>query len=92
MVKIILHDNINDFFFTESDKKHIFVNNITLDKVDKKRETKTTPHANVKISAYDKIVQLVTNDNAGVKPQQEEQQQKYIVFKGVVLFFVFKIQ
>ena len=60
-------------FYKESDKKHILVNNITLDKVDKKNESKTTPKVNVKISAYDKIVQLVTNNNTGVKQQQEEQ-------------------
>ena len=46
-------------FCKESDKTHILVNNITLDKVDKKKESKTTPNVNVKISAYDKFVQLV---------------------------------
>ena len=60
----------------QSDKKTIFVNNIKLDKVDKKKESKTTPHVNTKISAYDRTVQLVTNDNPEVKPQQEEQKNK----------------
>ena len=39
-------------FHKESDKKHIVVNNTTLDKVDKDKESKTTPSVNVKISAY----------------------------------------
>ena len=56
------------------DNKHIFVSNIKLDKVDKKKESKTTPHVNTKISAYDRVVQLVTIDNSEVKPPQEEQQ------------------
>ena len=41
-------------FYKESDKKYSFVNNITLDNVDKKKESKTTPNVNLKISAYDK--------------------------------------
>ena len=49
------------FHKVQSDKKHIFANNI---KLDKKEESKTTPHVNVKVSAYDTIVQLVTNDNS----------------------------
>ena len=57
------------------DNTNIFVSNITLDEVDKKKESKTTPHVNTKISAYDRVVQLVTNDNSEVKPPQEEQQQ-----------------
>ena len=63
-----------------SDKKNMFVNNITLDKVDKKKESKTTPHVNTKISAYDRVVQLVTNDNTEVKVQapQEEQKKRYV--------------
>ena len=56
----------------------MFVHNITLDKVDKKKESKTTPHVNTKISAYDRVVQLVTNDNTEVKAPQEEQKQGYI--------------
>jgi len=36
-------------FYKEIDKKYIFVNNITLDKVDKKKESKTTPDVHVKI-------------------------------------------
>ena len=60
-------------FYKESDKKICLQKNITLDKVDKKQESKTTPNVNVKISAYDKHFQLVTNDNTGVEPQQEEQ-------------------
>ena len=57
--------------------KTIFVNNIKLDKVDKKKESKTTPHVNTKVSAYDRVVQLVTNDNIDVvKAPQEEQKRK----------------
>ena len=56
------------------DNKNMFVSNIKLDKVDKKKESKTTPHVNTKISAYDRVVQLVTHDNSEVKPPQEEQQ------------------
>ena len=48
------------------------VNNFKLDEVDKKKESKTTPRVSVKLSAYDKIVQLVTHDNPEVKPPQEE--------------------
>ena len=55
----------------------MFVNNIKLDKVDKKKESKTTPHVNTKISAYDRVVQLVTHDNTEVvKAPQEEQKRK----------------
>ena len=38
----------------------------------KKKESKTTPHVNVKIPAYDKVAQAITNDNEEVKPPQEE--------------------
>lgn len=79
------------FHKEHSDKTNIFVNHIKLDKVDKKKESKTTPHVNTKISAYDRIVQLVTNDRSGVsdptergtasfvpevKPPQEEQKKR----------------
>ena len=47
----------------------MFVNNL---KLDKKKEIKTTPHANLNMSAYDKVVQLVTNENTEIKPPQEE--------------------
>lgn len=78
-----------------SDKKIMFVNNIQLDKVDKKKNSKTEvrgghatptrstpkgrfapPHVSTKISAYDRVVQLVTNDNSEVKPPQEELKKK----------------
>ena len=63
------------FHKVQSDKKHTFVNNI---KLDKKKENKTTPHVHVKISAYDKVVQLVTNYNKEEKPAQEEATKMYI--------------
>ena len=53
----------------QSDKNNIFVNNI---KLDTNKESKPTPHVNVNISAYDNVVQLVTNDNTEVKPPKEE--------------------
>ena len=56
----------------QSVKKTIFVNNIKIDKVDKKKESKTAPHVNPKISAYDRVVQLVTSANTDVKQPQEE--------------------
>ena len=63
------------FYKVHSDKKNVFLSNRKLDKADKKKESKTTPNVNVKISADDKIVQLVTNANTEVKPPQEEQKQ-----------------
>ena len=59
----------------QPDKKNIFVNNIRLNKVDKK-ENKQTPHVNTKVSAYERVVQLVTNDNTEVKQQTEEPKKK----------------
>ena len=54
----------------ESYDKNIFVNNIKVDK--KKKESKTTPHVSTKISAYDRVVQIVTNnDNNEIKPEKE---------------------
>ena len=56
----------------ESSSKNIFVNTI---KVDKKKESKTTPHVSTKhltLSAYDRVVQIVTNnDNNEIKPEEE---------------------
>ena len=57
----------------ETDKKNIFVNTI---KVDKKKESKTTPHVSTKISAYDRVVQIVTNDSNEIKPGPEGQESK----------------
>ena len=58
----------------ETDKKNIFVNTI---KVDKKKESKTTPHVSIKMNAYDRVVEVVTNDNNEIKPE-EETKKKYI--------------
>ena len=58
------------FHNVQSDKTHIFVDNM---KLDKRKENKTTPHVNVKISAYDKVVQVVTSSNKEVKPPQKDQ-------------------
>ena len=58
--------------------KHIFVNAI---KVDKKKESKTTPHVSTKhltLSAYDRVVQIVTNDGQGPEVKPEEESEKYI--------------
>ena len=60
----------------ETDKKHIFVNTIKVDKK-KEKESKTTPHVSTKISAYDRVVQIVTNnDNNEIKPEEEANQKK----------------
>ena len=70
------------FHKEHSDKKNIFVN-----RTDKKKESKTgnaglqakgPPHVHTKISAYDRIVQLVTNDRSEVNPQQDEQKKKVV--------------
>ena len=60
----------------ETDKKNIYVNAI---KVDKKKESKTTPHVSTKISAYDRVVQIVTNDNNEVNPEEEAKQVHMII-------------
>ena len=63
----------------ETDKKNIFVNTI---KVDKKKESKTTPHVSTKhltLSAYDRVVQIVTNDNNEVKPEEEAKQKVHMI-------------
>ena len=58
----------------ETDKKNIFINAI---KVDKKKESKATPHVSTKISAYDRHVQIVTNDNNETKPEEEAKKSTY---------------
>ena len=60
----------------ETDKKNIFVNTI---KVDKKKESKTTPHVSTKISAYDRVVQIVTNDNNDIKPEEEANKKVHMI-------------
>ena len=60
----------------ETDEKNIFVNAI---KVDKKKESKTTPHVSTKISAYDRVVQIVTNDNNEVKPEEEAKKKVHMI-------------
>ena len=55
----------------ESYNRHIVVNNI---KVDKKKESKTTPHESAKhltLSAYDRVVQIVKNDKNEIKLEEE---------------------
>ena len=77
------------FHKVHSDKINVFVNNI---KLDKKKESKTTPHVKVKISAYDKLVQVVTNDNTEAKPPQEEQKTStYECLKTQLLFVIYWI-
>ena len=60
----------------ESYNKYIFANNI---KVDKTKESKTTPHASTNISAYDRVVQIVTNDSNERKPEEEAKQQVHMI-------------
>ena len=70
----------------ESYNKHIFVNTI---KVDKKKESKTTPHVSTKISAYDRVVQIVTNnDNNDIKPEEEAQKSTYDYLDNYLSLFV----
>ena len=59
------------FHKQQLEKKDIFATNIKLTKVDKK-VNKQTPHVNTNISAYDRVVQMVTNDDTDVHHQQEE--------------------
>ena len=55
----------------------MFVNTI---KVDKKKESKTTPNVNTKISAYDRVVQIVTNnDNNEIKPEEEAKKKVHMI-------------
>ena len=63
----------------ETDKKNICVNTI---KVDKKKESKTTPHVSANdltLSAYDRVVQIVTNDNNEVKPEEEAKKKVHMI-------------
>ena len=64
------------FSKSESYNKNTFVNNI---KVDKKKESKTTPHVSTKISAYDRVVQIVTNDTNEIKPEEEAKKVHMII-------------
>ena len=52
----------------QPDKPYTFVNNIRVNKVDKADNTQT-PHVNTQVSAYDRVVQLVTHDNTEVTQQ-----------------------
>ena len=69
----------------ETDKKNIFVNTI---KVDKKKESKTTPHVSTKISAYDRVVQIVTNDNNEIKPEEESKKSTYDYLNNYLLLIL----
>ena len=60
----------------ETDRKNIFVNTI---KVDKKKESMTTPHVSTKISAYDRVVQIVTSENNEGKPEEEAKKVHMII-------------
>ena len=68
----------------ETDKKNIFVNTI---KVDKKKESKTTPHVSTKISAYDRVVQIVTNDNIEIKREKEAKTSTHTYLNIVFVLF-----
>ena len=58
-------------------KTNMFVNAI---KADKKKESKTTPHVSTNISAYDRVVQIVTNnDNNEIKPEEEAKQKVHMI-------------
>ena len=53
------------------DKTDIVANTIKLTKVDKTVHNQT-PHVNTNISAYDRVIQIVSNDGTDVNHQQEE--------------------
>ena len=48
-------------------------------KLIRKKESKTTPHVSTKVSAYDRVVQIVTNDNNEVKPEEEAKKVHMII-------------
>ena len=58
----------------QATKTNIFVNANKLHKADKK--DKNTPHVNTKVSAYDKVVTLVTNDDVAILKTSDESQKK----------------
>ena len=63
----------------ESYNKHIFVNTIKVDKK-KENESKTTPHVSTKISAYDRVAQIVTNnDNNEITPEEEAKKKVHMI-------------
>ena len=57
------------FFKQETEKKTIFTNDIKLNKSDKKNSN-STPNVTTKISAYDRIVSIVTHDDNTVKQDE----------------------
>ena len=59
-----------------TDKKNIFVNTIKVNK----KESKTTPSVNVKVSQYDRIVKIVTNnDDNEIKHEDEPKKKEHII-------------
>ena len=59
-----------------TDKKNIFVNTIKVNK----KESKTTPNVNVKVSQYDRIVKIVTNnDDNEIKHEDEPKKKVHII-------------
>ena len=59
-----------------TDKKNIFVNAIKVNK----KESKTTPSVNVKVSQYDRIVKIVTNnDDNEIKHEDEPKKKVHII-------------
>ena len=67
------------FFKHQPDKTDVFVHNPKLSKYDKK-VSKTTPTVNTKISAYGKVVSLVTSDDSvAVKKHDEININKFIL-------------
>ena len=59
-----------------NDKKNIFVNTIK----NNKKESKTTPYVNVKVSQYDRIVKIVTNnDDNEIKDEDKPKKKVHII-------------
>ena len=61
--------------FNDNNKKAVFagpVNNIEINNTENDKGNKT-PHVSTKVSAYDRVVQLVTNDNTDTINKSENQ-------------------
>ena len=69
----------------ESYNKNMFVNNI---KVDKKKESKATPHVSTNISAYDRVAQIVTNGNNEMSPEEETKKSTYDYLTNYLFLFL----
>ena len=58
--------------FNENSKFAVFVFNIKMNNTENDKGNET-PHVSTKVSAYDRVVQLVTNDNTDTINKSENQ-------------------